>query len=59
MKILKKQKDTVQEKQDVVFRKMSAEKKLKTALGLNRLIFKIAKDSVKGNQRSLIKRMYV
>lgn len=56
---IKNRKKTIQEKQDVAFRKMSAEKKLKTAFGLNRLIFKIAKDSVRGNQKSLIRRMYV
>lgn len=58
MKTFKKQRDIIQEKQDAAFRKMSAEKKLKTTFGLNRLIFKIAKDSAK-NKKILLKKMYV
>lgn len=55
---IQKQRISIQERQDNNFRKMSADEKLKTTFGLNRLISKIAKDSSK-NKENFLKRMYV
>jgi hypothetical protein len=38
---------TIQEMQDKIFKKMSVDKKIKLAFDLNRLIKRIAEDSVK------------